>query len=166
MQDFLEQGLIEVLDHAIAQALAEHIASKEQSRRYACFASKVIPGFRFLYCEGKSLKEIATLLNMTNHSQASRVLAPGKLLNRVQYLTVENFFQLISTTTKGLALEKNATKLDYLSNLMQEVDAFLNTQFFQEAVAELSTSKTRSMTSLYAQRLCRYLDEHKEKTNE
>ncbi|NEO14752.1 MULTISPECIES: hypothetical protein [unclassified Moorena] len=163
LQDFLEQGLIEVLDHAIGQALVEHIASLEQSRRYACFASKVIPGFRFFYCEGKSLKEIATLLNMTNHSQASRVLAPGKLLNHVQYLSVENFFQLISTTTKGLGLEENATKLDYLSNVMQEVEAFLNTQVFQAAVAELSTSKSRSMNSLYAQRLCRYLDEYNKK---
>ncbi|NER28693.1 MAG: hypothetical protein F6J89_13925 [Symploca sp. SIO1C4] len=163
---FLHWGMIEVLDQAIEQGLQKHIASVKKRPRYAPLAKKVISGFRLLYCQGMSLGKIAEALGMGNQSKASRVLEPRQLLSKIRSLSVEKFYRLLLDKFQGfIEQEELATNRDALNNLNQEIEFFLDDKIFEEAAAEISTSKNRSMNSLYAQRICCYL-EKLEKTND
>ncbi|HBB33512.1 MAG TPA: hypothetical protein DDZ80_13990 [Cyanobacteria bacterium UBA8803] len=160
--EFLQESLIEILDRSIDQALSEQVAAMQQRRKYAPLAAKIVPGFRLLYCQGKSQSEIASLLGMTNQTQVSRLLQVKALFNNVRSLTVDQLFLAISKKIQGLGLADISTQPDNLSNIMQLLEAFVDREVFQEAAAELHTAKTKAMNSVYAQRLCRYLQGYKE----
>jgi hypothetical protein len=158
LRDFCHQQLIECLDWGIDQGICEHINSLRQRPRYAVFESKVEDILKLVYFQGQSQSKIASALGMTNQSQVSRVLNPTTLLKRVRYWTVEHFFQILSAKVSSLKLTTLSTDPDYLNNLMQHIEAFVDAEAFQMAVAEIKTAKNRSMDSLYAQRLRHYLE--------
>ncbi|MFG6095823.1 hypothetical protein SPB21_11250 [Leptothoe sp. ISB3NOV94-8A] len=158
LREFCAQQLIECLDWAINQGIREHIQSLHQRPRYTIFASKVTAILKLVYCQGQSQSKVADLLGMKNQSQVSRVLNPTTLLNRVRYWTVDHFFKVLSTKVSSLNLAALSTDPDYLQNLMQHIEAFVDAEAFQVAIAEIKTAKNRSMNSLYAQRLRHYLE--------
>ncbi len=158
LREFCRQQLLECLDWGINRGICEHIRSLRQRPRYAAFASKVADILTLVYCHGQSQTKIASTLGMTNQSQVSRVLNPTTLLQRVRYWTVTYFFQMLSTKISSLNLATFSTDPDYLNNLMQHIEAFVDAEAFQVAFAEIKTAKRRSMNSLYAQRLRQYLE--------
>ncbi|MCA1994866.1 MAG: hypothetical protein LDL41_22885, partial [Coleofasciculus sp. S288] len=160
LQEFCEQQLMECLEQSIKQVLGAHINDLRQRPRYASLAPQVKPGLQLLYCQGMSQKAIALQLGMTNQSQVSRVLNQSELLNKVRRLTVGKLLESILDKARNLGLTRNLDEPDYLENLMQEIDAFVDEKVFHQAAAEIRTSKNRSMESLYARRLCNYLKNH------
>lgn len=148
---------IEVLDQAIEQALHEKVTSMQQRPRYAPLAANIIPGLQLFYSQDKSLREIAALLGMNNHTQASRVLDPTNLFYKVRCLTREKLLHLILEKVEILCLEV-AKKPDYLESLGQFIDSFLDSELFQDALAEISTRTAYSKQSVYAQRIRRFLE--------
>lgn len=157
--ELLRRGLTAALEQSIKQGLREQIANLQKRPKYAPLASQVIPGLRLLYCQGKSLGEIATLLGMSNRIKAGRVLEPSKLLGKVRLQTVDRLFHLLE---ENLDLAKLSTDADYLDNLMQQLEAFVDAEVFQEAAAEINSAKNRQMNSAYAKQLCQYLEKNKE----
>ena len=158
LKEFCHRQLIECLDWGINQGICEHINSLHQRPRYARFASKVKAILKLVYFQRQSQSKIADTLGMTNQSQVSRVLNPTTLLKRVRYWTVEQFFQILSAKVTSLKLATISTDPDYLTNLMQHIEAFVDAEAFQAAIAEIKTAKSHSMDSLYAQRLRYYLE--------
>ena len=158
LREFCYQLLIKCLDLGIEQSVNEHINSLSQRPRYAMFASKVKVILKLVYCQRQSQSKIAEELGMTNQSQVSRVLNPTTLLKRVRYWTIEHFFQALLSKVSSLKLATLSTDLDYLKNLMQHIEAFVDAEVFQAAVTEIKTAKNRSMNSLYAQRLRHYIE--------
>lgn len=150
------QQLLECLDWAINKGICEHVHSLHQRRRYAVFAPKVKEILELVYCQRQSQSKIADTLGMTNQSQVSRVLNPTTLLKRIRYWTVDHFLKMLLTRIDTLATV--STDPDYLNNLMESIEAFVDAEAFQPAVAEIKTAKNRSMNSLYAQRLRHYLE--------
>ncbi|WP_424096884.1 hypothetical protein [Moorena producens] len=166
LQQFCGQQLIACLDLGIEQGLTEHITKLQHSRSYARFASKVISGLELIYCHGKSQAEIASILGMTNQSQVSRVLNPKDLLNRVRFWTIDKLFHIISHAAHQFNLANMSRDPDYFRNLMEHLEAFVDSEVFQEAAAEIMTGKNRSTNSLYTQRLCRYLETLKQENHD
>lgn len=158
LREFCRQQLVNCLDWGIDQGICEHIRNLSQRPRYAVFASKVTAILKLVYCQRQSQRKIADTLGMTNQSQVSRVLNPTKLLNRVRYWTVDHFFQILSVQVSNLNLATVSTDPDYLKNLMQHIEAFVDAEAFQAAFAEIKTAKNLSMNSLYAQRLRHYIE--------
>lgn len=164
LYEFLNRGMIEVLDQAIAQGLQEHIASVKRRPRYAPLAKKVTRGFRLFYCQGMSLGKIAENLGIGNQSKASRLLEPRKLIDKIRYLSLDKFYQLLLDKFHGvIEQEKLSNNPDAFTKINQAIQIFLDAKVFEEAVAELSSSKNRSMNSLYAQRFGCHLDNLEER---
>jgi hypothetical protein len=153
LQTFCADQLLRCLDEGIQQGIGDRIASLQKRSRYAHLASQVQPALRLLYFEGKSQAQIATCLGMTNQSQVSRVLDLKGLLIDIRRRTLEKLLNAILKEAQALGLIDIPAKPDYLNNLMQQLDQFVDEKVFRDAAAEISTSKNRTMTSFYAQRL-------------
>ena len=160
MKAFCRQQLVDCLDWAIQQGLEEHIQNLSQRRNYSSLASKVIPALQLLYCQGKSQGEIATDLGMNNQTQVSRILNLKTLLSQVRLRTVTKFLQALLDQVDDLDSTRLSTDPDYSSNIMHQLESFVDTEVFQAAAAEIRTSKNRSLESMYAQRLRRYILQH------
>jgi hypothetical protein len=158
LQAFCYKQLLDCLDQGIRGGIGEHIRSLEQRPRYAHFAHKVKSALRLLYFENKSQSQIAVSLGMTNQAQVSRVLNPKDLLLSIRHRTIAALLHRILEKVKELGIVESPMSPDYLSNLMQQLDVFVDEQIFQAALAEINASRNRSMSSLYAQHLRQILD--------
>lgn len=157
-REFCHQQLIQCLDWGIEQGICELTDQLKQRRNYAAFASNVVTILQLAYCQGYSQSKIADTLGMNNQSQVSRVLTPTKLLNQIRRWTVKRFLQILSSKESTLNIETISTDPNYLDNLLHYIEAFVDTEIFQAAVAEIKTAKRCSMNSLYAQRLRQYIE--------
>ncbi|MEM8718865.1 MAG: hypothetical protein AAGE84_06095 [Cyanobacteria bacterium P01_G01_bin.39] len=153
---FLHQQFQLALVKAIEQEIKATIAKLRNSKRYSPFASLFIPGLQLYYGQGKSLKEIFPQLGMTSWDQARRVLNPGELLSRVRMVCVQQLLDQILKLAEQKGLTQIPPQPDYLKALSQQIEAFVDVEVFQGAVAEIKTGKNRTFNSLYAQRLCSY----------
>ncbi len=162
IQDFCHHQLQRCLGQAIAQGLADHVATVRSRPRYAKFADRITQGLWMIYGQGKSQGEIAPSLGMTNQVQVSRVLDLRKLVNIVRSHTVDHLFQVLLDKATGLDLAQLATVPDYAKNLQTAVEEFADTEIFQAADAEIMTAKHRLFRSLYAQQLRQFIHDHEE----
>lgn len=153
LQAFCREQFLQCLDAGIHQGIADRIASLQQRPRYADLAIQVIPALRLLYFEGKSQGQIAAQLGMTNQSQVSRILDLKGLLVEVRRHLLEKLLHALLQKAQELGLTEAPTQPNYLNNLLQELDRFVDDTVFRDAVVELTNSKNRAMNSLYAQRI-------------
>ena len=103
-----------------------------------------------------SQRQIAEVLEMTNQTQVTRILQPKELLTQVRFLTVNTLLERILERAKEFGLIGVSQKPDYLSNLMEQVEVFVDDELFNQAMAELR-SGARNRSSQYTEYLCRYL---------
>ena len=141
------------LTKAIKQEIGDRITWLQRSRKYATFAQKLIPGLQLYYSQGMSLKDIAPNLGMTSWDQARRVLNPAELLSKVRTLTVQQLLDSILKKAEEMGLTKLPPEPNYLKTLAEQIEAFADTEIFQQAAEEIRAGKNRSMNSVYAQRL-------------
>ncbi|MBD3887008.1 hypothetical protein IFO70_35915 [Phormidium tenue FACHB-886] len=160
MTEFLHQQLESVLVDAIESGINGTIAKLKASKRYAPLAAKFIPGLQLYYEKDLSLRDIAPLLDMTSWDQARRVLNPGDLLSQVRLLTIQNLMQQILEKAQEKGFVQTPPTPDYLRQLGEQLEAFLDTEIFQAASEEIRAGKNRSMNSVYAQYLRRSLEQH------
>ncbi|MCC5603276.1 hypothetical protein [Nostoc favosum] len=157
--EFLHTQLRLALTDAIAQEISNCITKLENSSRYAPIAQKYIPGLQLYYSQGKTLKEIVPLLGMTSWDQARRVLNPGELLRKIRTLTVQKLLDSILKMAQEKELINIPPEPDYLKNLAEQIENFVDAEVFQEAGEEIRTSKNRSLDSFYAQQIRNYFEQ-------
>jgi hypothetical protein len=154
---FRDQLQLALVD-SIQQVICDRIRDLKKSRGYAGFVDQFIPGLLLYYRQGMGLKDIADLLNMSGWAQARRVLNPGEVINLVRTLTIR---QLLGTMLKKAA-EKGLTPLppepNYLENLAQQIEEIADAEIFKAAFSEIQTGKNRALKSVYAEKLCHYLE--------
>jgi hypothetical protein len=155
---FFHKQLQIALRQSIRQEIGDRITYLKKSKGYAAFADQLIPGLYLYYREGIALKEIATLLAMSNWAQARRILNPGELISTVRTLTVRQVIEKTLTKAAAKGLTSLPPTPDYLESLVQQIEAIADVEIFQEAFDEIQTGKNRSMKSVYAQELCCYLE--------
>ncbi|MEM9543548.1 MAG: hypothetical protein AAGA60_29165 [Cyanobacteria bacterium P01_E01_bin.42] len=156
--EFLHSWLKEALSVAIAQIIPQKLEQLAQSRYYQIFADRFLTGLHFIYAEGKSQKEVAKLLGLTNQSQVSRVLKLGELILRVRDRAVDRLFQFVLERL-NLDREEIISSPDALNNLMKQIEEFVDETVFKEAAKEFR-GKNRQMQSLYADAIRQYLQEN------
>lgn len=157
--EFLHQQLGIALAHAIEQTLQAQITQLQKSKRYAPFASCFIPGLRLYYYEGLSLKDIGLQLGMSSWDQTRRILNPGELLSKTRLLTVQQLLEPILEKAQSQGFVSMPPEPSYLKTLAEQIEAFVDAEIFAEAASEIKAGKNRSMDSVYAQQLKRYLEQ-------
>ncbi|MGA7936545.1 MAG: hypothetical protein WCA35_23525, partial [Kovacikia sp.] len=157
--EFLQQQLALALAESIKQAIQSQIMQLEKSKRYAPFAPCFIPGLRLYYCEGLSLREIGPQLGMSSWDQTRRILNPGEILSNVRRLTVQLLLEPILTKAQSQGLASTPPEPNYLKTITEQIEAFIDAEIFAEAASEIKAGKNRSMKSVYAQQLKRYLEQ-------
>jgi hypothetical protein len=155
---FFHEQLQIALGQSIRQELSNRITYLQKSKGYAAFADQLIPGLCLYYHQGIALKEIATLLGMSNWAQARRILNPGELISAVRTSTVRQVLHKMLTKAEAKGLTCLPPTPDYLESLVQQIEAMADAEIFQEAFDEIQTGKNRAMKSVYAQELCCYLE--------
>ncbi len=155
--DFIRNQLTEALMWGIEQGICDRIAELNKSRNYAIYASLYTLGLQLLYCRGMSQRQIAQELGMTNQSQVSRVLNPSELLRKVRFRTLDRLLSSILEQASQLGLTEIPPQANYLSNLVQQLEVFVDGEIFDNAAAELN-ARSQQRNSTYAQLFCKYLD--------
>ncbi|NMG10330.1 hypothetical protein DP117_27035 [Brasilonema sp. UFV-L1] len=155
--DFLYEQLSIALTRAIEQEIGDRITNLKKSKNYTKYAQKFIPGLQLYYCQSLSLKDIAPKLGMTSWDQARRVLNPGELLSKVRTLTVQQLLAIVLKKAEEKGLTKTPPEPNYLKTLAEYIEAFADNEIFREAAEETRVGKSRSMDSLYAQQIRKYL---------
>jgi hypothetical protein len=148
LHDQLKVTLAEVIDSEIRSS----ISRLEKSNKYAPFAAKFIPGLELYYGQGMSLKDIVPLLRMTSWDQARRILNPGELLVKVREKTVQKLFDSILKKVQEKGLTTINPPIDYLKNLVEQIELFADEEVFQSAAKEIR-GKNRETNSAYAQQI-------------
>jgi hypothetical protein len=158
---FLNQQLIAALTEAIEQCIRDRIATLAGSKRYSL---TYISGLLLYYRQGLPLREIASQLGMTSWDQARRILNPGELLSQVRTLTVGQFLKQTLAKAQKMGFTQQPTDPGYLSSLIEQIEAFVDTKIFQNAAEELRAGKNRLLNSVYAQHLSLTLEKYQKST--
>jgi transcriptional regulator with XRE-family HTH domain len=155
---FCRTQLDDCLDWAIQHSIQTYLASLDKRPRYAQLAPKVLPALRELYCQGKSQREVAQSLGMTNQTQVSRLLNLKTLLSNVRLYTAARFLKILATRLDSVNEARFSNEPAYAEQVMQQLDTFLDQEIFETAATEVQQSNKPSLDSVYAQRLRRYIE--------
>ena len=157
---FLQEQFDQVLQQAIATGIEQRLVMLRNSNHYRKFVARFIPGLQYYYFQSLSLKQIAPLLDMSSRDQTRRILNPGELVNSVRTHAVQSLLNIVLIKAKALGLTEIPPRPDYLRNLIEQVEAFVDEVTFTKAAAEIQRGTDRSLSSIYAQHLRRYLSQH------
>lgn len=151
--DSLQQQLQLAVSEGIELEIQNCINQLKKSKKYAPLAGQFIPGLRLYYVEGLSLKDIAPRLGMSSWDQARRILNPGELLRLVRSRVVQKLLDISLEKAQNLGLSSTPPEPDYLTMVLEQIEAFADREVFQEASDELRAGKNRAMNSVYAAQL-------------
>lgn len=155
--NFYRQQFIICLDQAIAKVTNDY-ASKIK-RTDSMKAEKFLTALQLFHCQGRSMTEIAPLVNLQAQFHVSRLLKLKSLRGDVQQQLLVQLRDRIFEYGQAYASPER------LKAFHQQIEQALEEQianFIQEAATEASTAtiaKNKITSSLFAQRLCRYLDQ-------
>jgi hypothetical protein len=154
---FYRQQLVECLDQAVAQVTDDQV--RKLKRKDPDKAEKFLAALQLFHCQELSMSEIAPLVNLQAQFQVSRLLKLKSLRADIRQRL------LLQLRDRIFEQAKVYTTPERLQTLNQQLEEVLSEQIdtvIQEALTEASTATTaRKQTlpsSLFAQRLCRYLD--------
>jgi len=146
------QQFIDCLDRAI-ERMTEARLSRLQ--RQVPKTEQFLTALELFHCQGRSMGEIAPLVGLQAQYQVSRLLQLKAFRADIRQQMLQD---LAARTMKTAG---NYTDPDQLLERSRQVEAALEEQIdaaIQEAKMEASTSKTLTSSSLFAQRLCYYLE--------
>lgn len=151
LMNYREQFL-SCLDQAIAQVTSDRIKTLQRQNHQK--AHQFLTALQLFHCQDCSMGEIAQVLNLQAQFQVTRLLKLKALRADVRQQLLLRLRDRVFQTAQAY------TDIQRLQTLNQQIEAALAEQIdrvIQEAEAEAKTAK-RITTSLFAQRLCHYLD--------
>jgi hypothetical protein len=139
------------LDATIAQVISDRFTSLPRKRTPAQF----ITALKLMYCQGLSMTDIATQLNLGAQSQVTRLLQLTELRADIRQRWLATLQEQVPE------LVRSFESLDRLKDWDQRLEQALSEEVeavLQEAVVETRSARNRPLTSRFAQRLRHYLD--------
>ncbi|HAA31689.1 MAG TPA: hypothetical protein DCE56_33310 [Cyanobacteria bacterium UBA8553] len=153
---FYREQFVTCLDEAIAQVIKEQV--RKLQKKDPQKAEKFLTALQLFYCQGESIGEIAKVVNLSAQFQVSRLLKLKSFRADIQ----QQFLVLLRDRVIDEA--KAYTNSERLQALSLQIEQALDeqiTKVIKEAATEASTAtgtKNQSITtSLFTERLCRYL---------
>jgi hypothetical protein len=152
------QQFITCLDQAIARVIEEQVR-KLESKKNPQKAEQFLTALQLFHCKELSMVEIAKAVNLQAQFHVSRLLKLKAFRADIQ----QEFLVLLrDCVTNQVKAYCDPERLQSLNHQIQEALDEQVTQVIQEAATEASTAtgtkKQTHSTSLFAERLCRYLD--------
>jgi hypothetical protein len=150
---FYRKQFLLCLDQSIQHATDSRLAYLQ--RKSAQSAEQFVAALQLFHCQGQSMGEIASQIGLQAQYQVTRLVKLKEFRASVR----QNLLLLLSDRI----LEKARTYVDtnQLYRLDQQLEAALNEQIdsvLQQAEAEAAVAKNSPLNSLFARRLCHYLD--------
>ncbi|MCA1993752.1 MAG: hypothetical protein LDL41_17165, partial [Coleofasciculus sp. S288] len=144
--------LLNCLDQAIAQVTEER--ARKLERQDANRAQIFLKALQLFHCQERSMTEIAQVVELKAQFQVSRLLKLKSFRADIRQQL------LVRLRDRVIEQAKTYTNPERLQTLNQRIDEALLEQIttvIQEAETESRTAK-RTTNSLFAHRLCHYLD--------
>ncbi len=155
--DFYRQQFLTCLDQAVAQVTEEQV--RKLNRKDPQKAQTFLTALQLFHCQGRSMTEIAPMVNLQAQFHVSRLLKLKSFRADVQQQLLVLLRDRVIDRAKAYTADPERLQI-----LNQQIDEALSeqiTKVMEEAATEASTATTarnRIPSSLFAERLCRYLD--------
>lgn len=153
-----QKELIESLDQALSLVIEEFTAKLQ--RRRPSQVESFIKGLELFHCRGESMTHIAPQINLNKQYEVTRLLKLNDLRADVRQRL------LLILRTKVIDIAKQFTDIEQLQTLDEKIDEALSeqiTKIITEAESETKNPvRDQPLKSLFAQRLCFYLDKNSE----
>lgn len=146
------EQFLSCLDEAIAQVTSDRIKTLQRQDNQK--AHQFLTALELFHCQDQSMGEIAQVLNLQAQFQVTRLLKLKALRADVRQQLLVRLRDRVFHTAQAY------TDLQRLQTLNHQIEEALEEQIdrvIQEAESEAKTAK-RITTSLFAKRLCHYLD--------
>ncbi|MDY7020564.1 MAG: hypothetical protein SWJ54_04265 [Cyanobacteriota bacterium] len=162
----LTSELCEVLDEerdraildAIEQVLSQRLEKLRKSAWYADFAIHFLPSLRLIYYENCSQSEVAKRFGMTDQSKVSRFLRLSKMIDKIREIVMDQLLQVLLKKA-GIDPTQGVDNLQTFDSIIKLLSDYLDETVFTEAIAEIFAGKHRNINSLFAQKMCQYLNQ-------
>lgn len=156
--EFLYAQLDSALDIGIERGIGDRITELKKRKNYAPLADRFLECFYLLYIRNIPQRKIAIEFGISSQSKVSRIFSPKLLLAQVRFRTLEKLLDLLIQKAEGLGLTRIPPDNNYLSNLVKQLEMFADAEVFERASVEFQAGIGRSLTSVYARKLTRYLE--------
>lgn len=150
---FYRDQVISCLDQALEQAINDRVAYLQ--RKNAPMVQPFLTALELFHCRGQSMGEIAPQVGLQAQYQVTRLMKLQELRASVRAKLLQCLLNCI------LDQAKQYTDPSHLQTLNQTLAAVLDEQIstlLQQAETEAAVAKRRPLKSLFARRLCHYLD--------
>ncbi|MGF1674118.1 MAG: hypothetical protein ACFCUV_10595 [Rivularia sp. (in: cyanobacteria)] len=149
-----QNQFLECLDSSLAQVIDDYI-QKLQCKRSA-MAQSFITALHLFHCQGESMNQIAPQINLQKQYEVTRLLKLNQLRADIRQKLLLMLRDRVLDTAKLFANSER------LQNLDRQLELILDEQIsgiIQEAESETKNPvRNQPLRSLFARRLCRYLD--------
>jgi hypothetical protein len=146
-------------DRVFEESLKRVIEGRIEKFKNTQQVENFLIALRLFHCQGKSMGEIAPLVNLKAQFQVSRLL-------KLKELRADVRREMLKTLRdRVLALAQYYANPEQLQNLDRIIETLLDEEIdrvMQEAEAEANIAKNRSTNSQFATSLCHYLDKRKQ----
>ncbi|MEA5464501.1 hypothetical protein [Leptothoe sp. PORK10 BA2] len=146
------QDFIDTLTEAI-QVTIENYTTRYQKRK-SPQGDLYHQALKLFHCEGRSMREIAEILGLTNQVKVTRLLQLKSFRAQVSIY----WFNQLKEKVHNEALHH--LSVEQLGHIAKQLDGILNAEIeevMSEAAAEAQTPKDRSTNSIFAKCLCKVL---------
>jgi hypothetical protein len=150
---FYREQFLQCLDQSLEQATNERVAYLQRKKGQK--GKLFLKALQLFHCQGQAMGEIASAVGLTAQFEVSRLMKLKEFRASVRQ-------RLIILLSERI-LQKARTYIDaqQLCGLDQRIEVALNEQVesvMQQAESEAIVTKNRPPESIFARRLCRYLD--------
>lgn len=155
-QDFLKfyrEEVVRCLDQSLEQVTNDRVTYLQ--RKKTPLAQPFLTALQLFHCRGQSMGEIAPQIGLQAQFQVTRLMKLKEFRANVRSNLLQRLFDSI------LDQAKRYTDPNYLQTLNQTLEAVLDEQIstlIHQAETEAAVAKQRPLKSLFARRLCHYLD--------
>lgn len=151
------QELMSCLDQTIAQVVSDRFTYLARKNEFN--AHNFLTALSLFHGQGKSMSEIAPQVGLTAQYQVSRLMSLKDLRVNIQQRLLQLLRDRIFNIAKTYVAPQRLQNLD--QDLDQQIAVALNeqiTKLIKQAEDESAVAKNSPLKSLFARRLCRYLE--------
>ncbi|MBE9215552.1 hypothetical protein IQ247_23280 [Plectonema cf. radiosum LEGE 06105] len=149
-----QNHFLECLDRSLAQVIDDYIQKFQRKR--SAMAQSFITALHLFHCQGQSMNQIAPQINLRKQYEVTRLLKLNELRADIRQKLLLMLRDRVLDTAKLFADSER------LQNLDRQLELILDEQIsgiIQEAESETKNPvRNQPLRSLFARRLCRYLD--------
>ncbi|HEY9659629.1 MAG TPA: hypothetical protein V6C65_14310, partial [Allocoleopsis sp.] len=150
---FYRNQVVRCLDQALEQVMNDRVTYLR--RKKAPMVQPFLIALQLFHCHGQSMGEIAPQIGLQAQYQVTRLMDLKNFRANVK----SNLLHLLFDSVLDQA--RHYTDPSYLQTLNHTLEAILDEQvstLIQQAETEAAVAKQRPLKSLFARRLCHYLD--------